>query len=439
MRLAYMMSRFPKLTETFVLREMVEMERLGRDVRAYPLQRERTSIVHPEAIAFVERACFTPWLSTAILFSNAKVLLRNPGRYLSTFLTLIRVNFGWTRYLSGAILFFPKVVYLSERMRKDGVQHLHAHFASHPAMAAWVIHRLSGIPYSFTAHGSDLHCDRHMLREKVADATAAVTISDYNRQLIIAECGADSASKVHVVRCGIDPKIFPARKTPTSFDRGLGPFQMVCVGTLHEVKGQQYLLQACRRVADNGLSFVCHLVGDGPDREMLEKLAAELGIAAHCKFHGKCTGPEVQQLLADIDVIVAPSVPTSDGRREGIPVVLMEGLGSGIAAIGSDLSGIPELVRHEQTGLLTPPRDATAIADALLRIATDHQLRYQLASAGCELVQKEFNVSRNTAALLSLIQGSPYADASLPAEDSAKKQEEQDHVNERNVESACLA
>ncbi|QDU40123.1 Putative teichuronic acid biosynthesis glycosyltransferase TuaC [Maioricimonas rarisocia] len=404
LRIAYMMSRFPKITETFILREMVEMQRLGGTVEVFPLRRERTKVIHPEAAPFVERAHFTPMMSASILAANVRRFVKSPVRYVQTLSTLVRVNWGSRRYLTGAILFFPKAVRLAERMQQEKIDHLHAHFASHPAAVAWVIHQLTGIPYSFTAHGSDLHRDRHMLAEKVRDAAAVVTISDYNRRLIIDECGPDSADQVHVIHCGIDPHEFAPRTEPTEFERGDGPFQIVCVGTLHEVKGQRYLLEACARLAEQGKPVLCHLVGDGPDQAMLESLTNELGISESVRIHGRRTGPEIRALLQQVDLLVAPSVPTRNGRREGIPVVLMEAMGCNVAVIGSDLSGIPELVRHELTGLLTPPRDSEAIAEAVARLRDDDTLRTTLADAGRELVLREFNLSRNTLKLKHLIE-----------------------------------
>ena len=404
MRIAYIMSRFPKITETFVLREMVQMERLGVNVDVFPLQREHTSVIHPEAEPFVRRANFTPWISWPIARSCVKQFLRQPLACCAALITLLRANWGSRRYLVGAMLFFPKALHLAERMQQKNIDHVHAHFASHPAAVAWVIHRLAGIPYSFTAHGSDLHRDRHMLREKTAEAAAAVTISEYNRQLILEECPDVPADRVHVIHCGIDPRELQPRQEPTAYSRGEGPLQILCIGTLHEVKGQGYLLRACAELRRRGVKFHCHFVGDGPDEAALAEHAASLALTDNVCFHGRQPGPRVAELLQQADVLVAPSVPTRCGRREGIPVVLMEALGSGVPVVASDLSGIPELVRDGETGLLAPPRDASAIATAIERLAGDPALREQLARAGGELVEQEFNVVRNAAALQTLIE-----------------------------------
>lgn len=403
LKIAYMMSRFPKITETFVLFEMREIERQGHQVEVYPLQRERTSVIHAEAEPYVKRAFFTPWISVKIVQAHLHFLLRTPAIYFKTLFGVLKANWGSKRYFMGAVLFFPKIVYLARLMQKRNVDHLHAHFASHPAMAAWVIHQLTAIPYSFTAHGSDLHRDQHMLQEKVADAKAVVTISKYNRQMILDICGPQVESSVHVVHCGVDLQDFKSKEIPTPFETGNGSFRFVCIGTLHEVKGQRYLLEACCELKAEGIDFQCHLVGDGPDQQMLEEFVSQAGLDQHVRFEGRKTSADIQELLQQTDVLIAPSVPTQCGRREGIPVVLMEALGSGVSVIASDLSGIPEIVIDEQTGLLTPPRDANAIAQALLRMYYDQPLRQRLAEAGREKVFDEFNLPGNVRLLVNLL------------------------------------
>ena len=169
LKVAYTMSRFPKITETFILFEILAVMDEGVPVEIYPLMRERTDVMHEEAKPLVETANFTPHISPAIIMSNLKALVRQPGTYVRTLLTSLRATLGSRRFFIGILVFFPKSVYLAERMQADGITHLHAHFASFPAATAYVIHQFSGIPYSFTAHGSDLHRDKHMLCEKIAD------------------------------------------------------------------------------------------------------------------------------------------------------------------------------------------------------------------------------------------------------------------------------
>lgn len=392
-KVAYIMSRFPKITETFILYEMLAVERQGTEVAVYPLQRERTKVVHAEAAPLVRRARFCPLISPAILAANVALLLRRPPRYLATLFRLLWANLGSLRYFGGAVAFFPKAVYFARRMQREGITHVHAHFASHPAAVAWIIHRLTGIPYSFTAHGSDLHRDQHMLREKVAAAAFVAAISEYNRRLILDVCGPGAAGTVRVVHCGVDTSIFTPVERADSADLA-GPLQVLSIGTLHEVKGQTYLIDACRLLRAQNVSVECHFVGDGPDQAKLVQQAERAGLADTVHFHGRCSREAVVALLRRADVVATPSVPTRDGRREGIPVVLMEAMGSGVPVVASDLSGIPELVRHGETGLLAPPGDAAALADCLARYAADPQLRRRLGAAGRRIVLDQFDQQR---------------------------------------------
>ena len=399
LKVAYIMSRFPKLTETFILYEMLAMRQQGIQVEVYPLRREREERMHPEALHFVEVAHFQPFISLPIIRANLHFLLEKPFVYLKTLWDLLRANWGSLNFFMGVIGFFPKTVLFAYQMRADEVQHVHAHFASHPAAAGFIIHRLVGIPYSFTAHGSDLHRDRHMLREKVAEAAFVAAISEYNKELIVSECQGNYREKVQVVHCGVDTQIFRARFHQTPYEKGENPFMILCVGTLHEVKGQAYLIDACHQLRGRGFNFECHFVGDGPDRKALTHLVQRAGLSDRVHFHGRLTRDQIARLLLDADVLAAPSVPTRDGRREGIPVVLMEAMGSGVPVIASNLSGIPELVNDQLTGLLVRPRDATSLANALERYIKDPDLRRRLGRAGREKVVEEFDLNKNAARL----------------------------------------
>lgn len=399
-RVAYIVSRFPKLTETFILYEILAVQNLGVQVELYPLQRERTSTMHPEAESMMATAHYQPLFSWPILRAQWYFLRRRPGMYVKTLWALLRGTWGSLRYFAGALLFFPKTVRFAYLMEKHGIAHIHAHFASHPAAAAFAIHRLTGIPYSFTAHGSDLHRDRHMLCEKTAEASSVVTISHYNRQIFADTCGEQVRHKVKVIRSGIDTQAFQPRPDNQRDSQTVRPFTVLCIGTLHEVKGQTYLIEACRLLRDKGIDFMCTFVGEGPDRDSLMAQAASANLDGHVEFCGQKTRQEVIALLREADVLAAPSVPSRDNRREGIPVVLMEAMGSGVAVVASHLSGIPELVEHEQTGLLVSPGDPEALAGALERLYRDPALRHRLGRNGREKVLREFDLDANAVALV---------------------------------------
>jgi glycosyltransferase involved in cell wall biosynthesis len=400
---AYVVSRFPKLTETFVLYELLALEDVGVRVELYPLLREHEPVAHPEAAALAARAHYEPFLSAAILRSNLRILLDRPGAYLGALWTVLHGAFGSLNYLGGGLAIFPKVVHAAASMEEQGVAHVHCHFANHPATAGLIVHRLTGIPFSFTAHGSDLHRDRRLLREKVREADRVVTISDYNRRLIRDECGRDAARKVTVVHCGADTALFH----PRAHREVTGALAVVCLASFEEVKGHRYLLDACRLLLDCGVDLDCRLVGDGPLRRELETRIAELDLGAHVHLEGPRPRPEVVEILARADVAVCPSVFTSKGDREGIPVALMEAMASGLAVVASDISGIPELVEDGVTGMLVPPGDSGALADAIAQLEDDPALRARLGEAARARVERDFDLRHNAEALAPLLLEEP--------------------------------
>jgi glycosyltransferase involved in cell wall biosynthesis len=390
LKVAYIMSRFPRLSETFVLYEILAVEEHGVDVHLYPLLRERAEVVHPEAIELCARARFQPFLSVPVLRSQLHFLRHSPRRYLKTIRDLLAGTSGSLNFFVGALGIFPKVTHAARLMQADGIDHVHCHFANHPAAAGFVIHRLTGIPYSFTAHGSDLHVDRHMLCEKVAEAAFVVPISRYNRDLMIEECGERLREKLVVIHCGVDTEVFrPVERTDE------GPFAIVSVGTLHEVKGQRYLVEACRLLSEDGIDIVCKLVGDGPDRKALGRQIVAAGLQGRVTLLGRRDRDAVSALLRTAHVLAAPSVLTKRGKREGIPIVLMEAMASGLPVVASRISGIPELVDDGVSGLLVAPGDANSLAGALARLYADASLRERLAKAGRAKVEAEFDLRKN--------------------------------------------
>lgn len=401
LRIAYIMSRFPKLTETFVLNEIVAMEQEAEAVEIYPLMREKAEVVHKEALRLMAQAHYTPFVSLPILRATLHAMWRRPKVFWRTLRDVVRETWGNARFLLAELALFPKAVYLASLFEAQGIDHIHAHFATHPAAAAFIIHRFTGIPYSFTGHGSDLHRFQEMLCLKVREATFVVAISEYNRQFIIEHCGSETASNIQVVHCGVDLQEFDdaqQKRTNAATNRPV----ILCIGTLHEVKGQRYLLEAVALLKEKGLNVDCHFVGGGPDRESLAAMAERLGIANHVTFFGQRSREQVIAHLQGADVLVAPSVPSSDGRREGIPVVLIEAMASGVPVVASRLSGIPELVHHEETGLLAQPGASEELAAAMRRLCEDGALAQRLSRKARALVDAEFNLQRNTATLAQL-------------------------------------
>jgi colanic acid/amylovoran biosynthesis glycosyltransferase len=406
LKVAYIMSRFPKLTETFVLYEMLAVERLGVNVEVYPLLRERAATVHADAVPLVARAHFHPFLSLPILRAQLDYLRRRPGAYCRTWWEVLRGTWGSWNFFIGAIGILPKAVRFAYEMERQGIDHVHAHFANHPAVAALVIHRLTGIPFSFTAHAHDLHVEQRMLDAKVHAARFAVTISEFNRRFMVEECGAD-CEKIHVIHCGIDPAMRMRERTPGT----ARPLQIAAISSLFEVKGHRYLIEACRLLKLRGVDFRCRLAGDGPLREKIEQQVTASGLSDRISVLGGLDRAGVLDLLATSDVVAQPSVQTADGKREGIPVALMEAMAAGLPVVASAISGIPELVEDGRNGLLVPPRDPEALGRALEQLARDPDLAARMGAAGRRKVLSDFSQETSAQQLVSLFAGRGRPDA----------------------------
>ncbi|NIR47291.1 glycosyltransferase family 4 protein [candidate division KSB1 bacterium] len=398
LKVAYTLSRFPKLTETFILYEILALEKLGVQVELFPLLYERQSVVHPEAAKMLKRANFYPFISLSILSAHLHYLRCKPRTYFSVLWQVLRGTFGSLNFFIGAIGIFPKSVKMAYEMEMRGVNHLHAHFCTHPAVAALIVKGLTGIPFSFTAHGSDVHVERRMLDKKIEAARFAVTVSDFNKNVMIEECGEQVGDKIKVVHCGVDPDEF----IPNSKQKEDRPLRIICVASFEEVKGHKYLVEAFEILNRKGVEFRCDLIGYGPLKKKVRAQIRKAGLEDKVVVHKPRPRAEIVQMLREAHLKVLPSVRTKRGKREGIPVVLMEAMASALPVVSSRLSGIPELVEHNKTGLLVEPRDVQGLANAILKLVHDRKLRKTMGAAGREKVLREFDLRKNAEELSKL-------------------------------------
>lgn len=406
---AYIMSRFPKITETFVLYEILELRKRGEAVEIYPLIHEHQPVAHPDVERLSDCVHFMPWVSRAVVRANWHYLRSSPRTYLGTAAKAVIANLGSARMLAGALVFFPKSAAFAYEMERGGVTHVHAHFATHPALSAWIIHRLTGIPYSFTAHAHDIFIHRQMLREKLTDAAFAVAISEHNRNFMTEKCGEELRSKIHVVHCGVDVEYFAPPATP----QAAGPLRIICVASLWEMKGHAYLIEACRLMRQRGIDFHCDFVGDGDLRAQLMEQISRAGLEDSFVFLGPQPRSVVRGLLHQAHVKVLPCVPLATGMQDGIPVALMEAIACGLPVVSTTVSGIPELVDSGVNGILVPPRDPVALAEALERLARDPELRARMGRCGREKVLREFSLAANAERLSGLFAGTTPASQAL--------------------------
>ena len=389
----YVVSRFPNVPETFVVNEWWLMASRFRMEFASLVRMSETTL-HPQTAELLPRVHFAGMMAKPTLRANARALVRHPGRYFRIAAHVMAGSFRRPNggVLKGAVAFW-KGVRFAEIVEQHGISHIHAHFISHSATTAWVISELTGVPFSITAHANDLYVRPALLDEKLREAEFVATISEYNRQFIRTE--SDNAGRVELVHCGVDTELFSFRQRD-SYRR------LLCVARLESTKGQVDLLHAFARARQEVPDLTLDLIGDGADRARLERLRDELVLGDELRFHGALRTDQVRAALDEADVFVLPSLRHPSGRMDGIPVALMEAMASGLAVIATRLSGIPELVIHEETGLLVTPESPDELAAAICRLVRDPELAGRLARAARERVQRDFDLETEGGRLASL-------------------------------------
>jgi glycosyltransferase involved in cell wall biosynthesis len=399
MRIAYIVSRFPLSSETFILRELNAIDgRDGIEIDLRALFPAKRPFVHPDAQPWLERVQRVSALEA--LSATCWWMLRRPRELARCATTLIRAYRGQWGLLARALTTLPLAAAHARGVQRSKTGHIHAHFATYPAIAAWVCARLTGVTYSITTHAHDIFVDRSMLATLVREASFVATISEFNRSLL-APYATGTGVHVHVVRCGVDPDayIFRARNMPQT-----GPIKALCVASLEEYKGHRVLLEALGSGDDELARIQLDLVGAGKLEREVRAQIAQLHLTERVHLLGLKSETEVAALLEGADLFVLPSIVASDGQMEGIPVALMEALAAGVPTIATQLSGIPELVQDEITGVLARPGDPLDLARALHRVldGEDNATRTR-SDAGRNLIEREFDVQRSADTLRQLL------------------------------------
>jgi colanic acid/amylovoran biosynthesis glycosyltransferase len=389
-RIVYMVSRFPRTSETFIVRELDALARREEfQVELRSLFPAQDTTVHELAGIWTERMR-RPHVTTA-LSGILWALRTRPLAVASAASAVLTEHSRKPRILVRAMVTFALAcAHARELDEGGGITHVHAHYATYPALAAWICHRLTGIGYSFTVHAHDLYVDRSMLRRKIADARFVITISEFNRVLL--EELNDRATPIEVIHCGIDIAryTYQPREIPAE-----GPVRALCVASLQEYKGHRFLLDALAAGGPNVARIRLDLIGEGPLEDELRHIAHSLGIADRVSFLGARDETYVLQALSDADLFVLPSVVARNGQMEGLPVALMEALACGLPTVSTAVSGIPEIVIDGVTGYLTQPGDVVGLRDALEEIISNGAVAAKRAGAGRELIEREFVLDDN--------------------------------------------
>ena len=394
--IAYVLSLFPALSETFIVEELLELKRRGVDLTIFSLKSlkkdEPVSAHVTELMPLVHYSAFL--LSWPVLVANLRLVLRHPLRCASLMWRLFTSLVSQPIELVKSFSVVPKTVYFAEVARSRNCSRIHAHFCNVPAAAARLMARILEVPFSCTAHGSDIYkYPPADLVKRIHDASPFITVSEYNRRYLASLSAMLNEDTIEVVHCGVNLNKFANVLRQLTRNRTL---RILTVGRLEHVKGLDILMDACALLRDADLDFTCDLVGDGSERAVLEERISQLGLQDYVVLCGALPHEDVIKHYQKADLFVLSS------RREGIPVSVMEAMATGLPVVATNVFGLPELVDDGRTGVLVPPEDAFALAEAILRLAQDTDVCGEMARSGRERINEEFSIKRSVDCLLML-------------------------------------
>jgi glycosyltransferase involved in cell wall biosynthesis len=389
-RVGYVLKRYPRYSETFVVNEILAHEAAGLEIEIFALR---------------------PAADTH--FQDAIARVRAPVHYVST--EAVKPSRFWQELreardglpgLRGALEEsldadaedVRQAALLAQTARARGIEHLHAHFATVATTVARLAGRFAELPYTFTAHAHDIFSDAVEpadLARKVRDAAGVATVSEYNLAHLRSR-HPRHAAKIRRIYNGL-----PLDRFTWEAPRAR-PARILGVGRLVEKKGFEYLIDACRILADRGRDFEGRILGSGLLEPQLADRIRRQGLLGRVVLAGNRPQAEVVEELRSAAVLAVPCVLACDGNRDGLPTTLLEAMALGTPCVATDVTGIPEVLRDGATGLMVPQGDARALADALERLLDDPDERVRLATAARRRIEADFEVHRNAALLCEL-------------------------------------
>ena len=392
---AYLTSRYPQVSHTFIQREVLALRAAGQPVETFAIRRAQPD----EVLSAVDRAEFARTASILpvgplrLAATHLRALAGAPGAYLRTLARALRLSPGGGRATLWRLFYFAEAILLWAACRERGLRHVHVHFANVAADVALLAtaYGRAAAPgerwsWSFTMHGPTEFADTrlHRLPEKAADAAFVVCISDFARSQVMALLPESAWGKLPVVHCGVDTAAYAPVARASRDD---GALHVLCVGRLVPEKGQAVLLDALGRVRAAGRDVRLTFVGDGPSRPALEATARERGLDGAVTFAGAVGQDEIRDLYAAADVFCLPSF------AEGVPVVLMEAMAMEIPVVMTRIAGAAELIADGESGVLVAPGRADELAGVLARLGDDAGLRRRLGEGGRRAVLAGYDLA----------------------------------------------
>ncbi|MCK6624169.1 MAG: glycosyltransferase family 4 protein [Anaerolineae bacterium] len=400
-KIGYVVHTFPRLTLTFVLREILALEQLGAEIVVFSLKEPYDTVTHPEFQQMSAPIVYLPeerWSLKNIAASLFRLcrFFKYPHRLFGIISFLIK-NLDkklWGDFLAAS--------WLTSQLDALGVRHLHAHAATSETAIAMFAAILTGKTFSFTAHASDIFPRQDYLPKKLDTASFVVAISEYNRRFLMSIYGNETIGrKIHVVHCGVPLALVDNTKHHLQ-QSPAKKFTILTVARLVEQKGHHILIEALSILRKRGHEFCWIVVGSGPRQAVLKEMIKVNGLSAYVDFKEDQDSDTIFNLLQTADVFVLPCIRTKKNLMDGIPVALMEAMSAGTPVVSTFISGIPELVEDGISGFLVHPNNPAALADSLDRIMRNPILLEQVRNPAQIKVKESFVAEVNASKLYQL-------------------------------------
>lgn len=389
---AYLFERFPSFTQTFCYREVGEMRRIGTSPALYSIRRpDDIPVDCPSEIAQAVQYFPEEGPGRILKDAQAKGCLGSREK---------KIMDEW-RYRPDKNRIY-EALWLGPRLQKEGIHHVHVHFAGIAARTAYWLKQFFGIAFSFTGHANDVFCETDFpvqLADLIREASFVVTETRFSQEWL-QEQHPEWAAKIHRVYNGIDLSLFPGTAAPAS-----GSPRIVSVGRCIEKKGFADLIDACALLRERGVDFECSIVGGGPLEESLRARVAERGLEKAVKLTGPLPQEKVREMLVGSQLFVLACATEADGGMDNFPTVIVEAMASARPVVSTRMAGVPELVEHGTTGLLVAERDPAGLAGAMATLLGDPERARQLGARGRERVTEQFTTAISALELRNLLAG----------------------------------
>ena len=394
---------WPRLSQTFVLREFIGLERLGIQLRIFSIKVPPDEPVHADVAQVRAPVTYLAFRSEwkPIFSANFRLVHDLGRRYFRTWLLGLRnIRYGNVLHILRQLL---RAGYVADILRREPVERIHAHFATAPASVAMFVSELTGIPYTIAVHANDIFVKARgrLMSAKIDRAEAVVTNNEYNRQYLLSRFGSELDSKLPCIYNGLDLSQFEFRWPRPAQP---GPPMILSVGRMIEKKGFGDLLAAARILRERGREFQVEIIGSGPLKEQMQNLIKEFKLQHRVILLGAREQDFVRAAYQRAAIFVLPCVVTSNGDRDGIPNVLYEAMATGTPVISTSVAAIPELIDSENNGLLVEQRRPELLADAIDRLLINPDLRGRLARAARATIEPRFTLDRTAKELLKVFQ-----------------------------------